>query len=123
MKIRGIMRTAVYAYMMMVCLWGCSGSAERLEGEGLIVLEGATLIDGSGKEERSHSIVVIRGTHIFRVGDMGQYAFPPDAKIIDVRGRWIIPGFIDTHAHMPDRITSYNVCYTKLLRPIIFTAC
>lgn len=96
------MRTAVYAYMMMVCLWGCSGFAERLEEEGLIVLEGATLIDGSGKEERSHSIVVIRGTHIFRVGDMGQYAFPPDAKIIDVRGRWIIPGFIDTHAHMPD---------------------
>jgi len=81
---------------------GCTDSAETLDGEALIVLEGATLVDGTGSAPIVDSVVVLRGDRIFRVGVVGQYSYPADAVVHDMSGNWMVPGFIDTHAHMPE---------------------
>jgi guanine deaminase len=41
-----------------------------------------------------------------RVAALGEYAalapsLPPDTPVADLRGKWIVPGFIDTHVHYP----------------------
>lgn len=61
-----------------------------------IAIVGAVLIDGSGSAAQPGSILVIRGDHIVSVRPETP---PPDAEIIDARGRVLAPGFIDMHNH------------------------
>ena len=76
-----------------------SARVELLAGHGLVVLEGATLIDGSGAAPRARSVVAMRGGRIVAVGMVGDFRYPDDARIVDLSGRWLLPGFIDVHAH------------------------
>ena len=78
---------------------GCADRAETIEGDGLLVLRGATLVDGTGSAPREGTVIVVQGDRILRVGDMGQFAFPDDATVLDLDGRVVTPGFIDTHVH------------------------
>lgn len=80
----------------------CAVPVERLEGPGLTIIEGATLIDGTGAEPVGNSLVAVRGGRIERIAAAGRLAYPTDATVIDAHGRFLIPGLIDTHAHMPD---------------------
>jgi len=63
-----------------------------------LVLRGGTLVDVASGKEISDSVIVIRGEQIERVGLAGT-AIPEGAQIIDAKGKWIIPGLIDSHAH------------------------
>jgi imidazolonepropionase-like amidohydrolase len=63
-----------------------------------LVLRGGTLVDVTSGQEISDSIIVIRGERIEQVGS-GRTGIPKGAQIIDVMGKWIIPGLIDSHAH------------------------
>jgi len=67
----------------------------------LTVLEGATLIDGTGGEPMPNAVVVIDGNSISAIGASGKVEYPPDANVQDVSGQYIIPGLIDMHAHVP----------------------
>lgn len=64
-----------------------------------IALVGATLIDGTGSTPVSNSVVLVRGDRIIDAGKLGSVSIPRDAKTIDVAGRWIIPGMVDSHVH------------------------
>lgn len=65
-----------------------------------LVLEGATLIDGTGARSLERSAIVLEGDRILRVGQVGDFDYPEGASVTDVSGRFIVPGFINTHAHM-----------------------
>jgi len=63
------------------------------------VIMNSTLIDGTGKPPIQNSTVVIVGSKIIEVGQTGEIDIPKDAKILDVKGKTVIPGFIDSHTH------------------------
>ena len=65
----------------------------------IIVLLGATLIDGSGRAPLKNSVVVIEGDRIVAVGRRGQVKVPREARVIDASGMVVAPGFIDAHNH------------------------
>ena len=65
----------------------------------IIVILGATLIDGSGRAPLRDSAVVIRGDAIVAVGRRSQVRIPREARVIDARGLVVAPGFIDAHNH------------------------
>ena len=65
----------------------------------IIVLLGATLIDGSGRAPLRDSAIIIRGDTIVAVGRRGQVRIPREAQVIDARGMIVSPGFIDAHNH------------------------
>lgn len=65
----------------------------------IIVLIGATLIDGSGRAPLRNSIVVVEGDRIVAVGSRSKVKVPEDAQVIDARGLVVAPGFIDAHNH------------------------
>ena len=46
-----------------------------------------------------NAVIHIDGNRIASIGQVGQLTPPADARIIDVSGQWILPGFVDTHAH------------------------
>ncbi len=66
--------------------------------EGTVALTGVTVLSMEpGFEPVSDATVVIRGS---RIEAVGQSITPPaDARVIDLQGRFVVPGFIDTHAH------------------------
>ena len=43
--------------------------------------------------------VVVTDHRIKAVGPTGKVEVPEGAKVIDVKGATVIPGFVDTHAH------------------------
>jgi len=65
-----------------------------------VVLEGARLIDGTGKPVRDNAALVIVGDKITAVGTAGKLPRPKGARVIDVRGRTIMPGLISAHSHV-----------------------
>jgi imidazolonepropionase-like amidohydrolase len=67
--------------------------------EGRLWLAGARLFDGTGSSPRDGAGVLIEDGVIARVGDAGD-GTPDAARVIDVRGRTVMPGLIDAHAHV-----------------------
>ncbi|AXR06165.1 guanine deaminase [Salinimonas sediminis] len=58
--------------------------------------------------------MVVQGNTIVALGDYSTIAPRyPQAQIKDHRGRWIVPGFIDSHLHYPQ--TEMIACYGKQL--------
>jgi imidazolonepropionase-like amidohydrolase len=64
-----------------------------------IILEGARLIDGTGRPARDNAAIIVDGERITAVGTAGKLARPKGARVIDVHGRTIIPGLISAHSH------------------------
>jgi Tol biopolymer transport system component/imidazolonepropionase-like amidohydrolase len=68
---------------------------------GIVALTGATVISMKGDEVIEKATVVIDGNRIAAVGPAGSVSVPPSAKVLDMTGRFLIPGLIDVHAHGP----------------------
>jgi hypothetical protein len=67
-----------------------------------LVVQGGKLIDGTGRPPIENSAIVIRSGRFAAVGKSGEVPVPPNAEIIDVSGRTVLPGFIDGHGHLED---------------------
>ncbi|HWQ29178.1 MAG TPA: amidohydrolase family protein, partial [Dehalococcoidia bacterium] len=75
-----------------------------------LVLHNATLIDGTGADPRPAATVVVEGRSIVRIASAREFALPRDAEIIDLQGRFLLPGLTDAHVHFgltePDGTTT-----------------
>jgi Tol biopolymer transport system component len=82
--------------------------------QGSVVLRGARAITMRGDEVIDNADIVVRNNRIVSVGPRGDT--PAGAQVIDVAGRTIVPGFVDTHAHM------WNLWGLHWRRPWIYLA-
>ncbi len=62
-------------------------------------LVGATLVDGRGGAAVPNASVVIRGGRIVCAGTRAACPPPAGAEVVDVSGRWVMPGIVDAHVH------------------------
>jgi imidazolonepropionase-like amidohydrolase len=69
------------------------------QSSGSIVIERATIIDGTGRPALMDGAILIEGDRIRDIGKRGAVRVPGGARRIDARGKWIIPGLIDAHVH------------------------
>ena len=67
----------------------------------LLALTHANLIDGTSPEARSDVTVLVRGARIESI-TLGSVALPAGANVLDLQGRWLLPGFVDAHSHLRD---------------------
>jgi imidazolonepropionase-like amidohydrolase len=70
--------------------------------ERTLVLQGGTLIDGTGAAPVEDAVIVIEGNRFKAVGRKGGITAPAGAEIIDLTGKTVLPGFIDGHGHFED---------------------
>ncbi|MEM6802679.1 MAG: DPP IV N-terminal domain-containing protein [Bacteroidota bacterium] len=68
--------------------------------EGKILFKGARLITMKGDLIYERGDILIENARIKKVGRSGSVKAPPGTKIMGMRGKTIVPGFVDTHAHM-----------------------
>src|SRR5688572_26516655 len=59
---------------------------------------GATLVN-PGAAPVSDAVVVVRDGRILEAGPASRVQVPAGARVIDAKGRWIIPGLVDGHVH------------------------
>src|SRR5580704_13080240 len=64
-----------------------------------LAITGATLVDGTGAAAVPDSVVVIHDGRIIAAGPRAKIKIPKDAQLIDARGKTILPGLWDMHAH------------------------
>ncbi|MDQ6827565.1 MAG: amidohydrolase family protein [Gemmatimonadota bacterium] len=75
-------------------------TVRRDRPSGTVVLKGARIIPMKGDAVIENGTIVIRDNRIVSVGESAAVATPPGARVIDVAGKTIVPGFVDIHAHM-----------------------
>ncbi len=66
----------------------------------VLVLTGATVIDGTGVAPQPGMTLVIRDGTVAAVYPDGAQPLPAGAEVRDLTGRWVLPGLIDAHVHV-----------------------
>jgi imidazolonepropionase-like amidohydrolase len=85
----------------------------KLDGKALVVLRGATVIDGTGSAPKPHAVVIVNGNKIVDVLTntskyYDHYSHQP-VNVLNLTGKYIIPGLFDMHAHVAGVLkNSYN---------------
>jgi imidazolonepropionase-like amidohydrolase len=83
-------------FCVLLALSGCRG---WLSGPRVIVLKGIDLIDGTGRDIQRNVNMVIRADTIAAIQAAGD-PLPDGARIINGKGRTVIPGLINAHGHL-----------------------
>ena len=63
------------------------------------VLRGFTLIDGTGKAAAPNSAMIINAGRITWIGSTSSLKAPAGAEVVDLTGRFVMPGLVDLHGH------------------------
>jgi len=85
--------------MLILLLLAVATSVVAQERE--IVLIGGTLLNSTGSPIKN-AVVVIQGNRIASVGSGRKIKYQKSARIIDTRGKYLLPGLIDIHVHYND---------------------
>lgn len=93
MRVKG--RAAKWIAALTLVLQACSPAMA-----GRYAIRDVTLIDGTGRPAVRHRTILVDNDRIVAIGGM---RLPiGKATIIDGRGKYLIPGMIDTHIHLRD---------------------
>ena len=68
---------------------------------GTVALTGARIVTMASKDGGviDDGVIVVRGDRIVAVGPRASVSIPAGAKVVDLKGKTVIPGMIDAHAH------------------------
>ena len=75
-------------------LFAVSASAQ------VTVLTHATLIDGTGAAPQNDATLVMENGHIRDLGPSSKIVAPSGATILDLTGKFVVPGIINAHGHV-----------------------
>ncbi|MBM0106644.1 amidohydrolase family protein [Steroidobacter sp. S1-65] len=64
------------------------------------VLTNFTLIDGTGRTPASASALIVDDVRIAWVGPRSSLKLPAGATVLDLSGKFVMPGLIDSHVHL-----------------------
>jgi imidazolonepropionase-like amidohydrolase len=70
-----------------------------IQAQAAIALVNGTLIDGTAAAPIPNAVLLIDGDRIVAAGPAHRVVLPAGAKIYDLAGATILPGFIDVHVH------------------------
>ena len=103
---------------LALCFGICHGpvAAQAPQPETVLVIEGATLIDGNGGAPLADSAIVIRGNRITSVSRRGQATYPANAHVINAAGKFVMPGLFDSQVsyewYLAEPLLNYGVTST-----------
>lgn len=68
--------------------------------EGTLVLKGARILTMKGNEVIANGDILIENNRIKSIGPSGSFSIPNGTQEINLMGKTVLPGFVDTHAHL-----------------------
>jgi len=102
LRTRGLSQWSVgiFAALAQVLSASAAGACPLAPSDSVIALVGGTVIDGNGGSPMQDATIVIVRDRITTIGPRATTVIPPRAWQIDVRGKYLTPGFTDTNVHM-----------------------
>jgi imidazolonepropionase-like amidohydrolase len=84
-----------------ICLWPILAVAQRPRAGGQqLVFTHVTVISATGAPAQPDMTVVLAGTRIAAIGTSKSVSIPKRARVVDAKGKFLIPGLWDMHAHI-----------------------
>ena len=65
-----------------------------------LAITGGTLIDGTAGAPVRDAVVIVSGGRVMAAGPRSSVAIPAGATPVDAKGKYLIPGLIDTNVHL-----------------------
>jgi imidazolonepropionase-like amidohydrolase len=113
------LRTIILAAALPALITPCAPAGAPAQKK--FILQGGTLINGVIERPLKDHLVVVEGGRITGVGRKNRLIIPQDAEVIDVTGKFIMPGLVDAHVHEDSKadwprylawgVTSVNCMY------------
>jgi imidazolonepropionase-like amidohydrolase len=103
-----------------------SDQPQTQNNTGVIILEGASVIDGTGDLPKPNTTIVINGSRIaYLTSDAESNSdlnFSASKNVINLTGRYIIPGLFDMHAHVANvQKNSYDQSESEYMLRMLLT--
>ena len=95
-----IFLTALLTLVVSVAGVFSSSSREFQTAATAIAIRNVTVIPGSGAPPLNNATVLVQGEYIAAIGPSAEMVIPRGARVIDGRGKFLVPGFIEMHAHL-----------------------
>jgi imidazolonepropionase-like amidohydrolase len=67
---------------------------------GVKAFKGARLWDGTGRAVVPNAVLVVEDGRVTAAGPAAEVAVPPGAPVVDLGGRFVIPGLVNAHGHV-----------------------
>lgn len=88
--------------MLTLSVFAAAASSATQDSSALpLAITHVTVIDATGAPPKSDHTVVITGERITSVGPATVARIPAGARVVDGRGKYLIPGLWDLHVHVP----------------------
>lgn len=84
------------AVLSVVVLSGCNGPVATAT----LAITGVTVIDVRDGSRIQDAVLVVEGTRFRAVGPGRETAIPAASRVVDARGKYVIPGLWEMHAHI-----------------------
>ncbi len=92
--------------------------AQRDTPQGVLLLKNARIITMKGKEVIERGDILIENNRIKTVG--GRLRAPKGATVLDMKGKTIVPGYVDTHAHFRHPVNLHRGQFWPYLTNLAF---
>ncbi|MBT7951088.1 MAG: amidohydrolase family protein, partial [Gammaproteobacteria bacterium] len=73
---------------------------QAIDSPQTVAIVGGTVVDLSGKSHIENAVVLVKGERITAVDSAANVEIPAEAKQVDARGKWLIPGLMNMHVHL-----------------------
>ena len=93
-----LLREMKKAFLRLLCC--CLALVLTTSQADTLAITGGTLIDGTGAAPIKNGTLLIEGERIKAIGPASKVAIPAGSRIIDAKGKFIIPGLIDANLHL-----------------------
>jgi imidazolonepropionase-like amidohydrolase len=97
LSILGIVAQCLLACVLAPALAATPARAQTAPAETLVIVH-ANVIDGVGTTPMMDATVVVADGRIASIGKEADR----QGRVIDLKGRWLLPGFVDAHVHVGD---------------------
>lgn len=87
-------------FLCKLCFFPFTAQGQKSLPEKTLVIENVSLIDAVNPSVQPNKTVIIIGNRIKAIGEKGKVSIPKKAKIINGKGKYLIPGLWDSHVHL-----------------------
>ena len=75
-------------------------STATMQRDQITVLRPGLVFDGTGAASKKNTIIVVQASKIVYVGSEQGFDIPAEARYVDLPGKSVLPGLVDSHIHL-----------------------
>lgn len=91
----------IFVIILLAAVLSLKAQQPVLPNDRQVVFLDVHVVPMDREQVLEHQVVVTRGGRITAVGPLNRVGYESDAFIIDGRGRYLVPGLAEMHAHVP----------------------